>query len=374
MTPLSTPSFLRALRDRRSFARPRTCTRVAWIALAASLTLSSRAFAEEAPTRDQPADASRALFAEGRKLAQAGQYAEACAKFEDSLKLKVGIGAQFNLADCYEHIGRTATARSLFLGVAASAHAVGQTEREQLARERASGLEPRLSRLLISVSGDTDGLVVRRNHQTIPRENYGAEEAVDPGKFSIEAAAPGRKPWSVEVEVPPLTTKPIEVKVPELEKVASEPVAPEPAANATEQSPPAPAVAPEEPPVAAPVRSTRRKAFALSLAAAGTGGLVAGIVLGLDYKKQNDRAGQICPTSLDCTAHQIEVHGAKVQNAQMFRTWSLVSFAAGGAALAGAAYLFFGPLPQAAPTQRAWNLSPLFATNGSWGAALDGRF
>src|SRR6185436_4269196 len=79
--------------------------------------------------------AARALFAEGRKLSSEGKWQEACPKFEESLRLVPGAGTRFNLADCWEHIGRTASAWSGFLDVAAEAKAAGQADREKASRE-----------------------------------------------------------------------------------------------------------------------------------------------------------------------------------------------------------------------------------------------
>ena len=92
--------------------------RLALMALGLASSLSSRAaFAEDA---GNPA-AARALFSEGRKLSAAGKYSEACPKFEESLRLDRGIGTKFNLADCWAHSNRTASAWGLFLDVAAEA-------------------------------------------------------------------------------------------------------------------------------------------------------------------------------------------------------------------------------------------------------------
>lgn len=55
-----------------------------------------------------PADV---LFDEGTALMNAGKYAEACPKLEQSLKLDPGIGGMLWLADCYERAGRTARDR-----------------------------------------------------------------------------------------------------------------------------------------------------------------------------------------------------------------------------------------------------------------------
>src|SRR5688572_27022649 len=63
--------------------------------------------------------AARALFEEARDLAKAGNYSAACPKFEAANRLYASPGALLNLADCYEHLGRTASAWSQF-GEAAS--------------------------------------------------------------------------------------------------------------------------------------------------------------------------------------------------------------------------------------------------------------
>jgi len=324
-----------------------------------------------APANDKQS-AAKELFGEGRKLLAAGKYPEACAKFEESLRINVGIGTQFNLADCYEHLGKTQSAHALFLGVAASAHAANQAEREQLARERATALEPRLSHLIIDVSEPVEGLVVRRNHLPLTRDAWGADSVVDPGSYLIEASAPGKTTWSLSVDVPALPSAPVEIKVPKLAAATSSAKSP----PASPESTPAPVPTPhsEPAPVGPAKRSPRRTAFALSLAGAGAAGVVAGVWLGLDSSAQNDRALQICPTSMACTARQISVHDHKVENAKMFRTWSIVGFSAGGAALAAAAYLFFGPVPRAKPVERALTFVPLVTPDGTFGAGAEGRF
>ena len=88
---------------------------------AATLALAPAAHADD----DAPA---LVLFKEARALVGDGKYAEACPKFEQSLALEVGVGTQFNLADCWEHIGRTASAQKLFLGAAASAKPLVRTK------------------------------------------------------------------------------------------------------------------------------------------------------------------------------------------------------------------------------------------------------
>ena len=53
---------------------------------------------------------STKLFEEGRALAKAGNFTEACAKFETSLSLDPAVGTKLNFADCHEHLGHFALA------------------------------------------------------------------------------------------------------------------------------------------------------------------------------------------------------------------------------------------------------------------------
>src|SRR5436189_3072489 len=115
---------------------------VLWLARPSALSLAA----------ESDAAGARVLFAEGRKLVDAGNYAAACPKFEDSFRLDPGVGTNFNLADCFERIGRTASAWARFLDVAAATKAAGQVERERVARWRAAALERRLTRMIVEVS------------------------------------------------------------------------------------------------------------------------------------------------------------------------------------------------------------------------------
>ena len=64
-----------------------------------------------------------------------GRVSEACPLFEQSQRLDAGIGTQYNLAACYEALGRVASAYALFLEVSATAQARGQTERARAAAQ-----------------------------------------------------------------------------------------------------------------------------------------------------------------------------------------------------------------------------------------------
>ncbi len=139
-------------------SRPRSALLAA--SLLAALTLTS--LARTASAGDGAA-AAEVLFAEGKRLAQEGHYAAACPKLEESQKLDPGMGTLYRLGDCYEHVGRTASAWAAFLEVAASSKTSGQQARADDAKKRASDLEPNLAKLVIRVAEpDVSGLVVKR--------------------------------------------------------------------------------------------------------------------------------------------------------------------------------------------------------------------
>ncbi len=176
---------------------------------------------------------ARQLFKEARALAAAGHYDQACPKFEESLKQEEGIGTLFNLADCWEKIGRSASAWARFLDAATMARHAGQADREKVARERASQLEAHLSRLTVDVQSTATGLVVTRNGTaTMEKAAWGSAVPVDPGAYSIEAKAPGRKPWKGSVTVAAGAGN-VRIMVPEL-AVESASASPPAAAMGTE--------------------------------------------------------------------------------------------------------------------------------------------
>lgn len=177
--------------------------------------------------------AAEALFDEARKLAKAGDYATACPKFAESQRLDGAVGTLLYLADCYEQIGKTASAWAAFREASSTAKHAGQAARARVAEEHARELEARLSRLIVRFPS-TPGLVVKRGGTTLALAASGVAFPVDPGAHEITAEAPGKKRWSTRIEIKgPGETA---LLIPELE---SEPGATAPAAPAPSSAPPA---------------------------------------------------------------------------------------------------------------------------------------
>lgn len=175
--------------------------RVGAMAISLSVLWASSARAE--PSAADRA-AAEALFAEGRKLLAEGDALAACPKFAESKRLDPGIGTMLNLADCYERIGKTASAWGMFNEAEDAARRAHDTlGRDEEAHRRAQQLEPRLSRLIIAVSREnrTSSLEVLRDGQPVGEGMWGTAIPVDPGEHTIEARAPGKEPWTGRARV-----------------------------------------------------------------------------------------------------------------------------------------------------------------------------
>jgi hypothetical protein len=157
-----------------------------------------------ASAQTTPADAAaaQAAYDRGKQLMSEGKYADACPKLEESQRLDPGAGTQFYLADCWEHVGRTASAWAAFIEVARASKAAGRTDRERISRARATALEPRLSRLTIAVSAkDTPGLEVKRDGEVVGAGLWDTPIPVDLGTHAVTATAKGKQAWQGKVEV-----------------------------------------------------------------------------------------------------------------------------------------------------------------------------
>ena len=272
------------------------------------------------PARADNKATAEALFSEGRTLATAGNCAEAIPKFQASQKLDPGVGTLLNLAECYEKVGRTASAWAEYREVISLARQAGSKDREELATQKSKALEPKLSRLAIKVTGDAAGVTVTRDGEAVQAAELGVAIPVDPGKHVIEASAPGKKTHSVTVEVGAESDSQV-IEIPEL--VAGE---------AGPGSGPG-----DEAKGATSYGSTQRT---IGLVAGGLGivGVAVGAVFGLQAGSKWDDAKSKCEDyPYDCGPDGVEL----ADEAKSSATISTIGFIAGGVLLAGGAALYF---------------------------------
>lgn len=335
---------------------PRARLTLASLVLALASAAPGRARAED--TRDPVA--AEALFAEARALIQGGRWEAACPKLETSQSLDPAVGTLLNLGECYARVGKSASAWLRYREAAAMALRQGQREREAVARERATHLEPKLCHLTIQprdASTPAD-VVVRRDGFTIDRATWGVPIPTDEGTHEITASgAGGREPFSERVALGALDAKgrcaPAVVTLPRFSAASSLPGGGpgsdgERGATGGLTTPP-----PRERPA-----SSWGAHHTLSVVAAGVG-LVAGgaaTVFALDASAKKSRADAGC-TEAGCTpeARQANLDAGRAAD------YATVAVASSAVFLVGAAVLWItAPSLRASTSAGAHGVSIVF--------------
>jgi hypothetical protein len=307
--------------------------------------------------------AAEGLFYEARTLMQAGKFAEACPKLEESMRLDPGIGTQFNLADCNEHLGKIATAWTAFNDAAAQSKLSNQPDREKVARSRAAALEPRLPRLAVDVTGAPAGLEVKRDALVVGAPAWGTLVPVDPGTHRISASAPGKQPW--ETTVTTREGKVTRVSVPrDLPDLGAPPAAvaigPGPATLAAEPFPEA----------IVESHGGAQRAVGWIVTTLGVASVGVGAGFGLSSLGKRNDARTHC-TDAGCDAEGVSLRDDALRSGNI----STITMIAGGAALAGGILLVLTAARDEPPHERAGRIRAVPTTaSGGGGLSLQGVF
>jgi hypothetical protein len=262
--------------------------------------------------------AAEALFQQGRKLFDAGQYPAACAKFAESQRLDPAPGTLLNLGGCYEKNGQTASAWATFTQAISASHQRGRADWEDLARTRASALEPKLSRLTIAVAVPAiDGLHVKRDGVDVGSAEWGTPIPVDPGSHVVDAEAPHRAPFHQSVSVP-ATGGNVTLSVPDLDPQAGD------GGDKTGDH--------------SGGSGSSQRVVGLAVAGVGVAGIAIGSAFGLvAMNKENDALHNHCTQDKYCDSQGVQLG----QDAHSAATASTIAFAVGGVALAGGLAIYF---------------------------------
>lgn len=168
--------------------------------------------------------AAEALFQEAADLMAANRFDDACPKYQASHDLDPAVGTLLRLADCYDRVGKSASAWALFIEAETVARRAEQVDRAEIAATRAAELKQRLStvKLRVAEPGGAPGLTIVVDKAAIPEPSWGTALPFDPGTVRIQASAPGYESWSTEVEVPvgPAETS---VTIPMLDRAPEKP-------------------------------------------------------------------------------------------------------------------------------------------------------
>ena len=148
----------------------------------------------------QPRDpaAAEAVFERARQAMERGETKRACDLFAESNRLDPAPGALFNLANCFEKLGKLASAWEAFRSVSESLP--GDDERRAIAAERTRALAPRVPHLTIHVDADAPaGTRVVRDGIAVGAATLGLPLPVDPGQHVVIVKALGHRDGRVEV-------------------------------------------------------------------------------------------------------------------------------------------------------------------------------
>jgi len=150
--------------------------------------ISAFALRVTAASADEPA--AQALFEEGRKDLDRGDYEAACKKLRASWDASDALGPLLNLADCEEKRGKLATALALWQKGSERLAQRSNDERAEIAKRHIEDLEERAPRISISLAPSApkasrvsvDGAEVSELPASIP---------VDPGAHEVVVTAKG---------------------------------------------------------------------------------------------------------------------------------------------------------------------------------------
>ncbi len=324
------------------------------LALGVATTTTSVAFAAPPATASAPAPSeAQARFEEGRALLKAGRPADAIPKFVASIAAEPTLAALLNLADCYERIGKLASAHARFRQAQELAKAKDPIRSDE-ARKRAEILEPRLSTITLLPPAHGDGVRVWVDGIEVPSSEWGKPRPYDSGPHEVVSQdRRGARHKSVaDVPLADATriTAPIEVDAPDA-----------PIVNPT-ASPIGPAPPPAEPD-GRPMRTVGLVTGGVGLAAIATG-VVTGIVA-LGAKSDLKDA---CAAYPRCPADQRGELVDLDDRAHTFGTVSTITIIAGSAlVIAGALLYLTAPSRSSSPSARSGG-----ATSGSWAQGWTG--
>jgi hypothetical protein len=287
--------------------------------------------------RAQESDLARAdaLFNAAKALLDSGQNAEACATFAQSRALAPGLGVTMYLADCYERIGRIASAWQEFRTAEGLARERND-KRADLARDRAQALEPKLNRLVVTVAPTVPhaDLQLLLDGLALAPEAWGLPFPVDPGDHVIVVRSQGRTRRTIATHLGsenPNTS----IRIDSLD----EPAVPAPtrAPMLAPETMPSPDTSPS--PEVNPGGAQRW--IGIGTGIAGIAGIGVGSALGLAAKSKLDQSNSsttLCETSPGdyCTPAGESLR----KSTEALATGSTVFFVIGAAAVAGGIVIY----------------------------------
>ncbi|MBL8741238.1 MAG: hypothetical protein JNK04_09095 [Myxococcales bacterium] len=169
-----------------------------------------------AESQEELDPAAAELFRQGRDLIKKGDWKNGCEKLDASMKRYAAASTLLNLALCRQEEGRVATAWAMVQqALVLNRDTVGTQRRDRLqasGEEMLAKLEPRLSRLRVTVVPPTEGARVEEAGRSLPLDSA---VPLDPGAHELVLSLPGRPDVKRQVSLREGETLSVELAVPQ---------------------------------------------------------------------------------------------------------------------------------------------------------------
>ena len=275
--------------------RPLTTPVLAAASLAA---LAALATAETARAQVDPAvdAASQLLYDQATVAMDKGDYATACPKLAEVVRLKPdAVGAKLTLAECHEGAGRRATAWAAYAAAESAAANAGQMARAKKAGAKAEALKDKLATITVVVPAalrEAEGLDVQRDDMPIGAALWDVPIPVDRGRHTITVYATGHKRWSRDLDTPDGDHATVTIAVGEAKPTSHAATSPTPGSSPGIP----PRATPAPPPPLPPSRSWVLPGAAIGATAVGFGvmGVAAGMLMSTRTTLDTECPGKVC--------------------------------------------------------------------------------
>jgi hypothetical protein len=281
------------------------------LAHAGELTEEERKIRAIPPEASEPSPAAQQDFDRGKAAMQAGDYEAACAAFARSYQDTPGIGTRYNLAECDEKLGRTASAMRGYQAVEAATRMEAQ-----LARQKKSKV------CTLEISKPTNVMVM------VDDEAIEANRVlIDPGKHRVVALRDGAEPWSTTIIFSDCPTSQA-LMIPQLQAKGGTSVAPKPPTQAAK--PPSVGKGTAQKPRPAPTNQTNPayqghshsnrgalSAFGGTAIAVGAIGLVTGGIFGISAISLKSKSDKSCNEANVCNKEGLATRSESIRNGNL---------------------------------------------------------
>lgn len=296
------------------------------MALIASLGLTAlpgAAFAQEPPADNGGAEAlkrAREQFGQALALQTAGDWAGALTLLKEVATVKATPQVRFNIALCEEKLGRLVAALGDYELAAADARAERADQVAEEVEARREALSQRIPKLTVKRGSGAEAASIALDGVALGDQVIGTPMPTDPGPHTVEAKAPGFKPFRKSLRVAEQQSETIEVVL------EAEPT-PEPVPGTPQQA------------------AGRSRVPGYVIGGVGIASLAAS---GVFYAL---RAGKISTLDDACTDRVCppDMQG-DIDQGKLYTTLANVTLAVGVAAVAGGAVLILTSGPSSAPS------------------------